>query len=207
MLGPAQADCRDAVGATRRGNASGTAEPRPHRAYRRTQGTKTASGLAWSPLSVTSAIRSPPGPKTATGPGARPVAGSGAPWATRSASSGCHVLARELGRGGVGKRKHGEGRGELVERARARDVVAARPGAAQRGEVAADAERGAEVTCERADVGAARAGDGHVGVDHPGWAAAPYRGDVERASPLLRAAAAGPRGPRGPSGTRARPPP
>ena len=38
-------------------------------------------------------------------------------------------------------------------------------GAAQRGEVTADAERGAEVAGERADVGARRALDAHVEVD------------------------------------------
>ena len=78
---------------------------------------------------------------------------------------GGQVAARESRRGGLGQRDDLEPVGQLLQGSRDLKAVTADPGPAQAGEVAAGAERGAEVAGQAADVGTARAADGHVDVE------------------------------------------
>src|SRR4029077_16959095 len=55
--------------------------------------------------------------------------------------------------------------GQLLQGPGVLDPVSAHPGAAQPGQVAAGAQSGAEIACQRPDVGAAGAADGRVDVE------------------------------------------
>ena len=75
------------------------------------------------------------------------------------------VPAREGRRGRLGQRHHLEVLGQLLQGAGVLGPVAAHPGAAQPGQVAAGPEGGAEVAGQGPDVGAARAAHGGVQVE------------------------------------------
>ena len=79
---------------------------------------------------------------------------------------GVEVATRECGRRDVVEGRHREVRFEFGEGSGARQVERADSGAAQRTQMATDAKGGADVAGQRPDVGARRAGDFNVDIEH-----------------------------------------
>ena len=127
---------------------------------------KTSTGRAGSPSSRSSATHGPSGSIAACTPSTPPRV-SGRPKDSSRRLVGVMSRTGKAARSAVGQRHRDRivQRGELVEGVRPLERERPDAGAPQRGEVPADAERGAEIAGQRPDVGAGRALDGDVDVE------------------------------------------